>query len=205
MKIPDTILDLCSGSGAWSRPYRLAGYNVIEVEIEKGRDVRLFEKIATPVKGILASPPCTHLAVSGARWWDKKGQGALFDALALVDACLRIVVVHNPQWWVLENPVGRLSRYLGKPRYIFDPNDYAEYSEDPISNEYTKKTCLWGNFNIPETRAGKLRNKDYIHKMPPSPDRGKKRSVTPDGFASAFQLANYTLDNFALAFMEANP
>jgi hypothetical protein len=62
-----TILSLCDYSGSWSKPYRDAGYKVIQVDIKHGQDVRLFE-FPGQVHGILAAPPCTHLASSGARW-----------------------------------------------------------------------------------------------------------------------------------------
>jgi len=192
----ETILDLCGGTGAWSKPYADEGYNVLNVDIATGSDVRLFKKIDEPVHGILAAPPCTHLAGSGARWWAEKGESALLESLSIVDACMRIILVHKPKWWCLENPVGRLVHYLGKPKVYFHPNDYAGYSRDPMSNEYSKKTCLWGNFKIPPKRAGLMRNKDFIWKMPPSEERTMLRSMTPDGFARAhFDSNRYTWKN----------
>ena len=184
------VLSLCSGSGEWDRPYREAGYNVIQVDALDGQDVRLLKKLPYPIRGILAGPPCTHFSGSGARWWEGKGTEALIDGLSVVDACLRAVVIYKPKWWCLENPVGRLVHYLGEPRVRFHPNDYAGYSEDPESNEYTKYTCLWGDFTVPEPKLGQLRRKEYIHHMSPGPNRGAKRSVTPDGFARAFMEAN---------------
>ena len=71
------------------------------------------------VHGILAAPPCTDLAVSGVRYWAAKGEQALLAALAVADACLRIVTVCRLAgalaWWALENPVGRLRHYYGPP------------------------------------------------------------------------------------------
>ncbi|MCK4817511.1 hypothetical protein KA005_17205, partial [bacterium] len=64
-----------------------------------------------------------------------------FEALSIVDACMRVIKISDPVFWALENPVGRLVHYLGKPKMYFDPCDYG----DP----YTKKTCLWGKFNEP--------------------------------------------------------
>ena len=173
------ILDLCGGTGAWSRPYFEAGYDVRNITLPSF-DVRLYVPPLS-IYGVLAAPPCTHLAASGAQWWAKKGEIALLEALSLVDSCLRIILITQPIFWVLENPVGRLSKYLGKPKVIFNPCDYG----DP----YTKRTCLWGNFNIPK-------------KTPVEPMEGSKmwwkygggqndiRSITPQGFAQAFFEAN---------------
>ena len=175
------ILDLCGGTGAWSRPYYIGtGYDVWRVTLP-ARDVRLF--IPPPnVYGILAAPPCTHLAGSGARWWKEKGDEALLEALSIVDACLRIIFVAKPKFWALENPVGRLSRYLGKPRMYFNPCDYG----DP----YTKKTCLWGEFNMPKQNPIEPTEGTKMHRLPPSKDRSMLRSITPLGFARAFFEAN---------------
>lgn len=177
-----TILSLCDYTGTWSQPYRDAGYDVVQVDIKHGQDVRLFEALPFPVRGVLAAPPCTHFASSGARWWAGKGPDALLDGLAVVDACLRIVAVHRPQWWVLENPVGRLARYLGAPKMAFDPADYG----DP----YTKKTLLWGDFQAPIMARVPATEGSKMHLLPPSPDRAALRSVTPSGFARAFAAAN---------------
>src|SRR5208282_1856863 len=94
-----------------------------------------------PIHGILAAPPCDHFAVSGARWWADKGEDAVLAGLAIVDACLRAVAIYRPEWWALENPVGRLNRWLGPPAWSFDPCDFG----DP----YTKRTNLWGHFTPP--------------------------------------------------------
>ena len=184
------VLDLCAGTGAWSLPYKQAGYNVIELDIKNGDAVGLFtvtKNLLKNVTGVLASPPCTHLASSGARYWKQKGDDALLEALSVVDACMRIITVTKPEWWALENPVGRLYRYLGKPKLIFNPCDYG----DP----YTKKTCLWGNFNIPEKNSVEPVNVcsqgSWIQKLGGKSERTKTlRSITPSGFAKAFFEAN---------------
>lgn len=176
------VLSLCDYTGAWSAPYRGAGYDVRQVDIRNGDDVRLFESLSHPVRGVLAAPPCTHLAGSGARWWKEKGDQALIEALAIVDACLRIVSVHRPEWWALENPVGRLNRFLGEPRLRFDPCDYG----DP----YTKRTCLWGEFSIPAKTPVEPVEGSKMHRLSPSPERALLRSITPAGFAKAFFEAN---------------
>ena len=119
---------------------------------------------------------------SGARWWKKKGREALLEALSIVDACMRIILVSKPKFWCLENPVGRLINYLGKPKMYFNPCDYGD--------NYTKKTCLWGEFNIPIKNPVKPIGKNPIHYMPPSKDRAMLRSLTPPGFANAFFESN---------------
>ena len=174
------ILDLCGGTGAWSAPYAAAGYDVRNITLPD-YDVRIFVPPEN-VYGILAAPPCTHLAISGARWWKQKGIEALYEGLATVDACLRIILVCKPKFWVLENPVGRLTKYIGKPQFKFDPCDFG----DP----YTKKTYLWGLFNAPKKNPVEPIGKNFIHTMPPGPDRTKRRSITPPGFAQAFFEAN---------------
>jgi hypothetical protein len=177
-----TILSLCDYTGSWSKPYRDAGYNVVQVDIKHGHDVRLFEARSCSVRGVLAAPPCTHFASSGARWWKDKGDYAVLDGLSVVDACMRIIAVHRPQWWALENPVGRLKNYLGQPTMSFNPCDYG----DP----YTKRTLLWGNFTPPPKRPVEPTEGSKMNEICDGPKRGLLRSVTPDGFAQAFFLSN---------------
>jgi len=90
------IIDLCAGSGAWSRPYQEARdsygnalYDVRLITLPE-YDVRTYVP-PDNVYGILAAPPCTHLSSSGARWFKGKGNEALLEALSIVDACLRII------------------------------------------------------------------------------------------------------------------
>jgi hypothetical protein len=104
------------------------------------------------------------------------------DNLALVDACMRIVLVHEPRWWVLENPVGRLNKWLGKPAMYFHPHEYG----DP----YTKKTALWGKFAWPEPNPIEPIDDKRVHHAPDSHGRGYTRAETPPGFARAFFEAN---------------
>lgn len=176
------ILDLCGGTGSWSKPYKDAGYDVQIIDpLVDGQDVRLF-KLPREVHGILAAPPCTHLSGSGALHWAKKGPEALLEAMSIVDACIRVITFSKPVWWALENPVGRLVHYIGKPKLIFNPCDYG----DP----YTKKTCLWGEFNLPQTNPVEPTGYNHTLKFSPSKDRWRLRSMTPQGFAKAFFEAN---------------
>lgn len=167
-----TILDLCSGSGAWSQPYVDGGYEVIRIDLPT--DVRLYERPGRPIQGILAAPPCTVFARSGLQW--KRSAEDMRQGLSVVDACLRLVFACKPKWWALENPVGILRRWLGPPVCYFNPCEYG----DP----WTKKTCLWGRFTMPEkTPVEPLRS--YSQSCTKS-----KRAITPPGFAKAFFAAN---------------
>ena len=188
------ILDLCGGTGGWSKPYQDdPTYEVHIVDpLNGGIDVRLAKFQSYKVHGILAAPPCTHFSGSGARWWSSKGDTALLEGLSVVDACLRLILLYQPKWWALENPVGRLNDYLGKPVGYFHPWEFNGYADNPREDDYTKKTALWGEFTWPtkkHTYCGGT-DKTKIHYASPGPDRWKIRSVTPQGFAKAFKEAN---------------
>lgn len=190
-----TILDLCGGSGAWSKPYREAGYDVRVITTPE-YDVRLFPSISSEeprhprgfdsiedfgkVHGVLAAPPCTVFSGSGATW--KRTDAEMIEGLSIVDACLRIITRVTPQWWALENPVGKLRKWLGPPTMTFQPSDYG----DP----YTKRTLLWGEFNPPKKQPIYPLLGSVLNRLPPSEDRAQLRSITPQGFAKAFFEAN---------------
>jgi hypothetical protein len=172
------VIDACAGSGAWSKPYKDEGYNVWPITLPE--DIRLVHYRDIKVRGILAAPPCTVFASSGARW--PRSDQDYIDALSVVDACLRLVTIYQPDWWALENPIGKLKRWLGPPKMYFNPCDYG----DP----YTKKTALWGQFTPPKLNPVEPVKNSPIHFMPPGPERAAKRSITPAGFARAFMMAN---------------
>ena len=187
-----TILSLFDASGEWSKPWREAGYDVLTFDIQTGEDVNDFsaefmmdEGLSdADIWGILAAPPCTDFASSGAQYWAKKdASGQTEVSNELVRQVLRTVEFLQPKVWALENPVGRIAKLHNLPpaHLTFDPNVYG----DP----YTKKTLLWGNFdnNLPTapveptegSRIIKLSGKDKY-----------ARSLTPEGFAYAFFMAN---------------
>ncbi len=173
------ILDLCGGTGAWSNPYKKKGYDVRLITLpEDVRDVQYIEN----VHGILCAPPCQVFANSGARW--ERSTEDMRDGLSMVDACLRIVMMHRPKWWALENPIGKLKQYLGPERFAFDPCDYGD--------DYTKRTLLWGEFNIPKFRRVEPTEGSKMHlKYGGKSERTKReRSITPAGFAKAFYEVN---------------
>ena len=194
---PETVLFLCEQSGETLRPWAEAGYPTLSFDLaEDGQDVRLIRldelvRLLRDSKlrpfGLFAMPPCTHLAGSGARWWQSKGDAALIEALSVVDACIRLadrLRGHGLHWFALENPVGRLTGFIGPPIMTFQPCDYG----DP----YTKRTCLWGwgfSTDLPRSPVAPVEG-SRMHRMPPSPERTRVRSQTPAGFARAFFLAN---------------
>lgn len=174
------ILDLCGGTGNWSKPYANAGYDVRLVTLPT--DIRLVEREDIYVQGILAAPPCTVFANSGARW--ERTREDMLEGLSIMDACLRAVVIYKPVWWALENPVGKMKKYLGPPTMTFNPCDYGE--------DYTKRTLLWGNFKQPlfnpaEATEGSKLAKKYGGK---SAKTKEARSITPAKFAEAFFKEN---------------
>lgn len=174
------VLDLCSGSCEWSRPYLEAGYQVECIDLPI--DVRLLE-FPGRVHGILAAPPCNVFAVSGNRW--SRTDDDYRAALSIVDACLRLVTVCRPIWWALENPVGTLHRWLGPPVLRFDPCDFG----DP----YSKRTCVWGDFTFPLENPVEPVLGSFMH-MGLAGNKGSsgpaRRAITPAGFARAFFEAN---------------
>lgn len=180
------ILDLCGGTGAWSKPYKGAGYDVKLITLP-GHDVRTY----TPpenVYGILAAPPCTHFTVSGAQYWKAKdADGRTFDDCAIAAACLMIIARSQPKFWAIENPVGRMRKLLGQPDFKFDPFDFG----DP----YTKRTYLWGSFNKPaKSPVEPIRSSSqgsWLQNLGGNSAKTKElRSMTPQGFAKAFYKAN---------------
>lgn len=182
------ILHLCAGTGSDSEPYFRHGYKIMPVR--EYQDIRLFNpsRVEDPVYGIIANPPCTHFAASGARWWKKKGTRMLFHGLSLVDACFRVICLCNERqrlkFWMMENPVGRLPDYIGPPRLIYQPYEYG----DP----YTKRTCLWGRFNIPPKLPNPVVPKEgsKMNNISPSIYREDERSMCSPAFAEAFFKAN---------------
>lgn len=200
---PEIILSLFDHTGNMVEPWAAAGFRCYCVDrrhpagetrrgniIRVGADVLDWLPPFAPVKILFAFPPCTHVATSGARWFQDKGLGALIESLQLFEAALRLA-----EWtaapYLIENPVSTVSTYWRKPDHTFDPCDYGGYL-DPAGDAYTKKTCLWtGNgFVMPRPRRVIPTDGSRMHRLPPSPQRATLRSATPRGFARAVFEAN---------------
>lgn len=198
------ILDLCGGTGSWSRPYQLAGYDVRIITLPE-YDVRTYEPPEN-VYGILAAPPCTEFSVLNCVAAPRERNEQ--EGLEIVKACERIIFKCHPKFCAMENPVGFLRKYLGKPPMSFQPWEFG----DP----WTKHTDIWGRYNKPQkiyanwgdvpklalyTRPNRGKpNFAYLHKSAwkgipqlqfhePKTD-AEFRAMTPPGFAKAFFEAN---------------
>lgn len=148
------ILSLCDRTGNMVKPWLDAGHEcwIVDMQHEPGSwaegnlvrvgaDILQWEPTGE-WDMVFAFPPCTHLAVSGARWFKDKGLGALIEALQLVEKC-RTIAEESGAPWALENPVSVLSSYWRNPDFMFHPHEYAGYLASPEAEAYTKKTCIW--------------------------------------------------------------
>ena len=210
------IIDLCGGTGAWSKPYWEAGYDVRVITLPE-YDVRDY---APPdnVYGILAAPPCTEFSTARTknRYMESSPVRNLDRGLEVVRACIKIIEMCTPVFYAIENPVGLLSRFLGKPDFTFQPWQFGDL--------WTKRTALWGNFNrpVPVFRSQEeclkqidVSIKEHYKKLKISAslrrsailpsradmdrthfqfsmkeERSAFRAITPPGFAQAFFKAN---------------
>lgn len=133
---------------------------------------------------VIAFPPCTHLASSGAKWFDEKKRDGrqqmgvgFFLAFTALDHVPRVAI---------ENPVGIMSSVYRKPDQIIQPWMFG--------HPESKATCLWLK-NLPplvETNNVKaemdrlpIAERERVHHMPPSPERSMMRSKTYPGIAKA--------------------
>lgn len=204
------VLSLFDLSGEWSQPWEDAGYQVYRFDIQddpENGDVTKFSVESfmdtfsafegQDIHAILAACPCTDFAVSGARHFAAKdADGRTVSSVKLVHQTLATIEFFKPAVWAIENPVGRIESLTGLPpwRLSFDPNHFG----DP----YTKKTLLWGRFdgNLP-IAAVEPTEGSKMHKLYGGKSQATKnaRSVTPEGFAYSFFMANNAIDNPLLA------
>lgn len=200
------VLSLCDLTGNLAEPWIDAGYTAVLVDPQHGVDsydgqvMRLARTLCDAMAWITdvlrvaqvvlvaAFPPCTDLAVSGARWFERKRKDdPLFQARAgmLAEICRCIGRLSGAPYFV-ENPVSVLSSLWGKPNHTFQPWHYTGWE---AGDNYTKTTCLWtGNgFELPPKLVDDSLPlpDDRIHKAPPSATRANFRSATPMGFSRA--------------------
>jgi hypothetical protein len=124
---------------------------------------------------MIAHPPCTHLASSGARWFaEKRADGR---QRAAVDFFMALARCDIPRY-AIENPVGIMSSVWRQPDQVIQPWQYGHGE--------TKATCLWLRGLPPLRPTDVVEGREArIHRLPPTPDRWKIRSATYQGIASA--------------------
>jgi len=204
------VLSLFDYTGQWSQPWEDAGYNVFRFDIQNDPEVGDVNNFSTEffndwfssfdgqdIYAILAACPCTDFASSGARHFAAKDEdGRTVASIQLVKQTLATIEYFKPSVWAIENPVGRIEKLGGLPpwRLSFDPNH--------LGDPYTKKTLLWGRFNgdlpiapVEPTEGSKMHSK-YGGK---SLATKNARSVTPEGFAYGFFMANNAVDHPLMA------
>lgn len=182
------VLVACEYSGTVRDSFKALGHDVWSCDLLP-TDVP-GNHYQEPVEAILgldwdlmvAHPPCTDLAVSGARHFPEKiKDGRQQKALDFVELLMNAPI----QYICIENPVSVISSKIRKPDQYIHPWMFG--------HGYTKKTGLWLK-NLPKlvpTNVVEGRD-DYIHKLAPGPDRWKLRSKTPQGIADAMaQQWNY--------------
>ncbi len=225
------ILDLCGGTGSWSKPWKKAGYVVHTItlpdyDVNQYRifsDHVLFLSTVKPlavmwkdIYGILAAPPCTMFSFART---NAKTPRNLENGMECVRSCLDIIwsmmeVVQDTgkktlplKFWALENPYhGFLPKFLGKPAFTFDPWEFGD--------GYQKRTALWGSFNepkknpIPMTDEAKAKAKtnSTLHTLGTKVDYLKSKDIHPEAFGTMDRQARRSITpaGFAQAFYEAN-
>lgn len=151
-------VDLCRGLGGFSRAFEeKPDWKVISVDIDPKFKPTLCIDVTkidwtefkqTYCEGrspdvLLASPPCERFSIA-CRTWPKMG---IKKAMECVGACFEAVGVLKPKYWMIENPMGRLRWFLGKPGITIRQCDYGA--------PYQKKTDLWGNIPLPMVKGTK--------------------------------------------------
>lgn len=173
------ILVACEFSGIVRDAFRARGHNAVSCDLLPSErpgphyqgDVR--DILDNSWDMLVAFPPCTHLCVSGARWFAEK-----HDVQEQAVAFVRVLLDAPISRIAIENPKGIISTRIRKPDQIIQPWMFGHGE--------TKMTCLWLKGLPPlfptEIAQG---NKPRIHYMAPGPNRAKERSRTYAGFAAA--------------------
>ena len=176
---PLRVLVACEFSGAVRDAFTAQGHRAASCDILPSetlgehyqKDVREILDLGWDL--MIAHPPCTHLAVSGARWFkDKKAEQA--QALEFV----RLLLDAPIERIAIENPVSIISSRIRKPDQVIQPWQFGHGE--------TKATCFWLK-NLPKLAPTNIVDgrEARIHRMSPGPDRWKERSRTFLGIAQA--------------------
>jgi len=173
------VLVACEFSGVVRDAFRLRGHDALSCDLLPSEapgphyrgDVR--DILGAGWDLMIAHPPCTHLAVSGARWFKEKRreqEEALQFVWTLLNAPIHMIA--------LENPVSIISSRIRKPDQILQPWMFGHGE--------VKATCLWLK-NLPKLVPTNIveGREARVHRMPPGPDRWKERSRTFAGIAEA--------------------
>lgn len=176
------VLVACEYSGRVREAFRALGHDAWSCDLEPAEDNSpyhiqgdVFSIIKQGWDLMVAHPPCTHLAVSGARYFAaKRADGRQQDALAFVQALMDADI----PMIAIENPVSIISSHIRKPDQIIQPWMFGQGE--------TKATCLWlkGLTKLVPTDVVDGREQK-VWKMGPSPTRWKDRSRTYEGIALA--------------------
>jgi hypothetical protein len=176
------VLIGCEMSGVVRRAFRALGHDAWSCDLLPAEDESPYH-MQEDVRVVVAArrwdlaifhPPCTHLCVSGARWWkDKQEEQA--EALEFV----RELMAADVPRVAIENPVSIISTAIRPPDQIIQPHHFGHGE--------TKTTCLWLK-NLPPLFATHLvpGRVARVHRLSPSPERWKERSRTYEGIAAAF-------------------
>jgi site-specific DNA-cytosine methylase len=173
------VLVACEYSGTVRDAFAAMGHDAMSCDLlpseRSGRHYQgdVFDVLGDGWDLMVAHPPCTHLAVSGARWFkDKQAEQA-----EAIEFFRRLLDARVPRI-AIENPIGIISSRIRKPDQIIQPWQFGHGE--------TKATCLWlkGLPKLVPTNivAGR---EARIHRMAPGPDRAKERSRTYAGIAAA--------------------
>ena len=174
------VLVACEFSGVVRNAFRTRGHDAWSCDLlpaEDGSNFHIQGDALDAMKNdwdlMIAHPPCTHLAVSGARWFkDKREEQA--EALEFVRQLMAAPVPRI----AIENPISIISSRIRKPDQIIQPWQFGHGE--------TKATCIWLK-NLPTLiPTDVVEGRDArVHKMPPGPDRWKERSRTFRGIGEA--------------------
>jgi site-specific DNA-cytosine methylase len=176
------VLIACEYSGVVRDAFSRLGHDAVSVDLlpTESEGKHIIGDVLDVIKSqhfdlMIAHPPCTDLAVSGAKWFvEKRADGRQHRALEFVRALLNAPIDRI----ALENPVSIISSAIRKPDQYIQPYEYGHGE--------TKKTGLWLK-GLPLLRPTNIvSGRDQrVWRMPPSPDRWKERSRTYQGIASA--------------------